>query len=73
MQMVNRGKSTNILRVVATLFVFLLHGRSYIPRINELPRVINWVTYLPAWAGVWIFLFLSGYGVGCGFFPKDIS
>lgn len=70
MQMVNRGKSTNILRVVATLFVFLLHGRSYIPRINELPRVINWVTYLPAWAGVWIFLFLSGYGVGCGFFSK---
>lgn len=70
MQSANRGKSANILRTIATLFVFLLHGRSYVPKINELPHALSWITNFPAWAGVWIFLFMSGYGVGCGFFQN---
>lgn len=65
---IRNGRSSNILRCMATLFVFLLHGRSYIPKIDELPHLFKWISNFPAWAGVWIFLFLSGYGVGYGFF-----
>ncbi len=64
------GISSNTLRVIATMFVFLLHGRSYIPKINEMPSPLNWITCFPAWAGVWIFLILSGYAIGCGFSTK---
>lgn len=67
------GNSADILRCIATLFVFLLHGRSYITKINELPSLLNWILCFPAWAGVWIFLFLSGYGVGYGFFSSKYT
>lgn len=63
-----KGMSSDMLRCIATLAVFLLHGRSHITKINELPYVLKWISCFPAWAGVWIFLFLSGYGVGYGFF-----
>ena len=62
----------NFLRVAATLFVFFLHGRSYVDKIADVP-FLNAVTKLPAWAGVWIFLFLSGYTVGLGFFKGRYS
>lgn len=64
------GVSSNLLRVIATMFVFLLHGRSYIPKINDLSSPFNWLTCFPAWAGVWIFLILSGYAIGYGFSTK---
>ena len=62
----------NFLRVAATLFVFFLHGRSYIDNISDAP-FFNVITKLPAWAGVWIFLLLSGYTVGLGFFKGRYS
>ncbi len=62
------GITSDLLRVLATLFVFFLHGREFVPKANELPLPFNWITCFPAWAGVWIFFVLSGYAIGCGFF-----
>ena len=56
----------NVLRVIATLCVFLLHGNSYIPDIYEPRTPLTFIVTFPAWAGVWIFLFLSGYLFGFG-------
>lgn len=56
----------NVLRVIATLCVFLLHGNSYIPDIYESRSPLTFILAFPAWAGVWIFLFLSGYLFGFG-------
>ena len=61
---------SNYLRCIATLFVFLLHGRNYIPDLANANPLFRMLTYFPAWAGVWIFVFLSGYGIGIGFFTK---
>ena len=63
----------NILRVVATMFVFLLHGRSYIEHINATSTPLLFLTYTPAWAGVWIFLYLSSFLIGLGFFKGRYS
>ena len=60
--------TADILRFCATMFVFLLHGKASIPGIDAITSKHGWITQFPAWAGVWIFLFLSGYGIGCGFF-----
>ncbi len=65
--------SANLLRCIATLFVFLLHGREYVINVDRLPYVLKWLTCFPAWAGVWIFVFLSGYGIGCCFFSGKYS
>lgn len=73
MQEKRAGISANLLRVFATLFVFLLHGRCYLADPKKLPPVLQWLTCLPAWAGVWIFLLLSGYGIGYGFFSGRYS
>lgn len=55
------------------LFVILLHGRLFLPQANNLPPVLNELSFFPAWAGVWIFLFLSGYGIATGFFAKKFQ
>jgi len=57
----------NVLRVVATMFVFLLHGRSRVPGISVTEFPLVFLTCTPAWAGVWIFLFISAYLMGMGF------
>lgn len=36
-----KGMSSDMLRCIATLAVFLLHGRSHITKINELPYVLK--------------------------------
>lgn len=41
------------------------------PLIDQLP--FGWISCFPAWAGVWIFLLLSGYGIGYGFFTERYS
>ena len=61
---------SSFLRFCATMFVFLLHGRTYISNIESASTALQWITMLPAWAGVWIFVFLSGYGIGMGFFKN---
>lgn len=63
----NRTDVLNVLRVVATLFVFFLHGRGYIDGIDETGAFFGVLTSLPAWAGVWILFFLSGYLMQKGF------
>ena len=68
-----RGLTSELLRVCAMLFVVILHGREYVPLANDLPRLLYRLSFLPAWAGVWIFLFLSGYGVASGFFAGRFS
>lgn len=56
--------TSNVLRCCATLFVFLLHGRSNVPALANATGIWQWITFLPAWGGVWIFFFLSGFGIG---------
>ncbi len=58
---------TNLLRIIAVFFVFLCHGRSYVDGISDWQGKYSFLTVTPAWAGVWIFLFISGYGLGCGY------
>lgn len=60
--------TSNVLRCCATLFVFLLHGRSNVPALANATGIWQWITFWPAWGGVWIFFFLSGFGIGIGFF-----
>ena len=57
----------NFLRVIATMFVFLLHGRSYVGGVSDGPEFFAMITNFPAWAGVWILFFLSGYLIQKGF------
>lgn len=56
----------NILRVVATLFVFFLHGIDSLDGSKELQGPFSFLIATPAWGGVWIFLFLSGFLFGYG-------
>lgn len=52
------------------MMVFLLHGRIFLPAADQMTGCLRWITYFPAWGGVWLFLILSGYGIGTGFFQK---
>lgn len=63
----------NMLRCVAILIVFLLHGRSKVPGIGNVHALVGIVTTLPAWSGVWILLFLSGFLLGMNFFSGKYS
>ncbi len=56
----------NFLRVVATMFVFLLHGLGRIEGIDGTSK-LSFLGHLPAWAGVWILFFISGYLMEKGF------
>lgn len=63
----NSVDSLNFLRVAATMFVFLLHGRSYVEGVDGGFWLFAMITNFPAWAGVWILFFLSGYLLCKGF------
>ena len=63
----NSVDALNFLRVAATMFVFLLHGRSYVAGIDDGVGIFTMFTNMPAWAGVWILFFLSGYLLQKGF------
>lgn len=58
----------NLLRIMAFFMVFFLHAKLFVP----VPWYENvkaaWILYTPAWAGVWIFFLVSGYGIGAGFY-----
>ena len=62
-------KSTylNFIKIVAFLMVFLLHAKSYAMPEWDNNLKYPWLLYTPAWAGVWIFFIISGYGIGHGF------
>lgn len=63
----NSVDALNFLRVAATMFVFLLHGRSYVAGIDDGFWLFTMFSNMPAWAGVWILFFLSGYLLQKGF------
>lgn len=58
----------NLLRICAFFMIFLLHAKIFIPCIWYENVDWAWILYTPAWAGVWIFFVLSGYGIGAGFY-----
>jgi len=58
----------NYLRVVAMLCVFLLHAKTN--SLNHASSSLAFLLYTPAWAGVWIFVFLSGYFLFKGFWQE---
>lgn len=66
----NKVDMINVLRFIAFIIVFLLHTKIFIPVIWNEGYDNAWITFTPAWAGVWIFLILSGYGIGAGFYSK---
>ena len=63
----NKVDFLNIIRFIAFIIVFSLHAKNFAPQAWNQTR-FPWLTYTPAWAGVWIFFILSGYGTGAGFF-----
>lgn len=67
---INERFTSDCMRVIATLFVFCLHARIFVPGADSFPRTLLIMTSFPAWAGVWIFFLLSGYSIGYGFFTN---
>lgn len=60
----------SFLKVMACVCIFLLHTSIFNARASEFYNLYSF-TFLfktPAWAGVWIFLTISGYLSGKGFF-----
>lgn len=57
----------NFMRVTAMMMVFLQHMLSY-TKIPVSNAAYAFLFRTPAWAGVWIFVFLSGYLMGKGFY-----
>ncbi len=64
----NKVDMLNVLRVIAFLCVFFLHTKIFIPIHWNENVSWSWLLYTPAWAGVWIFIMLAGYGIGRGFY-----
>lgn len=63
----NKVDMLNILRFAAFMCIFLLHSKIFLLMYWNEALPLPWLTYTPAWAGVWIFFILSGYGIGFGF------
>jgi peptidoglycan/LPS O-acetylase OafA/YrhL len=60
----------NLLRIFAFLMIFLLHVKMFVPVTWYENVKFAWILFTPAWAGVWIFFILSGYGIGHGFYKN---
>ena len=63
-----RDITSDILRCVAALLVFITHARLKVGDMGSCSTALQFLSFTPAWSGVWIFFLLSGYGVGMGFF-----
>lgn len=46
-----RDLTVDCLKGIAALIVFLLHGRSYVPTIDQISGCLAWISYFPAWGG----------------------
>lgn len=53
----NKVDVLNVIRCVAILSVFMLHAKLFSPGDWHLGIHYPWLTYTPAWAGVWIFFY----------------
>ncbi len=67
-----RGLTSDLLRCAAMMFVFLLHAAIFLDDYVELPYPDEMIASFPAWAGIWIFLILSGFSIELGFLRKKI-
>ena len=63
----NRVNVLAVLRVLAAMLVFILHARPYVEGIDLVTHPLMFLTFMPAWGGVWIFILISGYLMGQGF------
>ena len=54
-----RDLTVDCLKGIAALIVFLLHGRSYVPTIDQISGCLAWISYFPAWGGGY------GYSLSC--------
>lgn len=68
MEIKNKFDRLNLLRIVAFFMVFLLHAKIFMPVQWDENVSLAWMLYTPAWGAVWIFIVLSGYGIGAGFY-----
>lgn len=57
----------NIYRTVSVMIVFMLHTSIFSASLGFAYDESTWFLETPAWAGVWLFLLLSGYLIGKGF------
>lgn len=60
----------NVLRTIALLMVFLLHGRENVAGITEASGPLAILTWLPAWGGVWVLFFISSFLLGMNFLSE---
>lgn len=60
----------NFLRTLSTLMVFGLHTYVFSSQRGFCYDNRTWFLQTPAWGGVWIFLLISGYLSGKGFYMK---
>ena len=60
----------NVLRTVALLMVFLLHGRENVAGITEASGPLAILTWLPAWGGGWVLFFISSFLLGMNFLSE---
>lgn len=63
---------SDIIKVIAFIMVFLLHTKIFSPG-NWNTKSYSWMIYTPAWAGVWIFFILSGYGTAKSFIKQKYT
>ena len=55
------NKSINILKVAAIISVFMLHASIFSSKMGFVYSDKTWILQTPAWAAVWVFIFISGY------------
>ena len=69
--MTRKTNSLDYIRIIAALLVFMLHTSLFSNNITDgaiIPILQNYFfLYTPAWAGVWIFIIISGYLIANGF------
>ena len=63
----------NILSFIAIFFIFILNGRANITKSVPSSGIWYYLSFLPAWAGVWIFFILAGYAICSSFMNKKYS
>lgn len=64
----NRVDMLNVLKFFAFMLIFLYNAKNFVPVNWNENYSKAWMFYTPGHAGVWIFIMLSGYGVGAGFY-----
>lgn len=67
--------SVDVLKCIAALMVFLCHSYIACSESFEFEFTSGWQFFLktPAWGGVWIFMIVSGFLAGGGFFSGKYS